>query len=67
MQTVLKCFRVGEYAILVFDSIPKDFKKIKINDDVYEVILPYDIPNAVALKSKEDFTQKTVDFMFFNK
>ena len=67
MQTVSKCFHIGEYAVLIFKSIPKNFQKIKIDEIVYDVIIPYDIPNAVALKSKEDFTQKIVHFMVFNK
>lgn len=63
MFEVIGNFVLGEYTILLFDAIPRDFTKIKVNNVTYDVTIPYDIENAVAVKSTADFNNCMVEFV----
>lgn len=63
MQTVIDCFHIGKYAILIFDKMPHDFNAIKVGDRVYLCNVPYDIPNAIAIESAADFKGKGAEFI----
>ena len=56
-------FKIGNFLIVVLDNINKDFNKIEIDGIVYDTTIPYDIPNAIAIKSDNDFIGKTVNFI----
>lgn len=62
MAKVIDSFKVGKHLIIVLDSIQKDFKRIEIEGILYDVTIPYDIPNAISIDSDNDFIGKTVKF-----
>ena len=62
MAKVIDNFKVGKYLIIVLDNIEKDFRKIEIDGILYDATIPYDIPDAIAIESDNDFIGKMVSF-----
>lgn len=63
MSKVVSNFKIGNFLIIILDKINKDFDKVEIDGILYETTIPYDIPNAIAIKSNNDFIGKTVNFI----
>ena len=63
MSKVVNSFKMGEFSVIVLDKMEKDFNKVEIDGTLYEITIPYDIPNAIAIKSDKDFIGKTVTFI----
>lgn len=63
MSKVVANFKMGEFSVLVLDKMEKDFNKVEIDGTLYEVTIPYDIPNAIAIKSDNDFIGKRITFI----
>lgn len=56
---ILDSFNIKQYAILLVDDPLKIRKnKIKIDNDVYDVIVVSDAPNAIAVISNKSFAGK---------
>ncbi len=63
MLKPIKTFRIAEYLVLMFKELPPDFSKIRINDTIYDVVIPYDIPNSIAVKTTDNFNDFAIDFI----
>lgn len=63
MSKVVSNFKIGDFLIIILDKIKKDFDKVEIDGMIYETTIPYDVPNAIAIKSDNDFVGKTVKFL----
>lgn len=60
MATVVDCFHIGKYAIVVIDKTPDVYSKAIIDGKEYQITIPYDIPNAIAIESKENLKGRHV-------
>ena len=63
MSKVVSNFKIGNFLIVVLDKIENDFDKVEIDGILYEATIPYDIPNAIAIKADSDFIGKTINFI----
>ena len=63
MSKVIYSFSVGNQTVIVLDKIEKDFKKVEIDGEIYNVLPAYDIENAIVINSKKDFSDKTVNLI----
>lgn len=64
MRKVIDDFSVYEYRVLILDEDSKELsRKAKIGERVYDVTIPYDIPNAIAIISDETFIGEVVEFI----
>ena len=63
MSKVVNNFKIGNFLIIILDQIENNFNKVEINGILYEITIPYDIPNAIAVKTDGDFIGKTVNFI----
>ena len=60
---IKSCANIGKYAVLTFDSLPHEFKKLKIGGKVYDAIIAYDMKNCVAVESNLDFNGMDAEFL----
>ena len=63
MAKVVDCFHIGKYAIIIADKTPARYSKVKINGIAYPITIPYDIPNAIAIESAENFSGRNIEFI----
>lgn len=64
MTQVMDCFSVGIYTVLILNSPPPSNwnNGISIDNVEYETEIVYDFPNAIGIKGKGSFKNKTVKF-----
>ena len=63
MPKIVDSFKVGDFLIIILDTIEKDFRKIKINGVLYDVTIPYDIPNGIAIEADGFLVGQTVELV----
>lgn len=64
MYTVLSEFRVGDYAVLKLnkDKPLKEYSKYLIDGLEFDIIPIYDASRCIAIKTKDSFLNKNVEF-----
>lgn len=63
MMKIKSSVNIGKYAVLTFDSLPHEFKKLKIGGKVYDAIVAYEIENSAAVESNLDFNGMDAEFL----
>ncbi len=64
MGRVIENFRIGKYAVLKLDEIPKtEYDKFRIEGKEFEPVPVYDMPQCIAIESNEQFLNKIVEFI----
>ena len=66
MPKIVSDFRFGDFLIIVLDKVKSDFNKVEIDGIIYDVIIPYDIPNAIAIKTEDNIMGKSIKFIQSN-
>lgn len=58
MIEIIDITQVRKYQVIRFKKMPeRDFKKIKIDDKIYDPITAFDMPNCVAIESTDDHSK----------
>lgn len=65
MRKIIDDFSVGKYRTLVLDGeLPNNhFSLVKIDGVIYDVTIPYDIENSIAIQSDKEMAGKSVEFI----
>jgi len=63
MASIVDCFHIGKYAIVKMDKVPNVYSRAIIDGKEYRIIIPYDIPNAIAVESAENFKGCHIDLV----
>lgn len=63
MAKIVECFFVGDYTVLILSNTKKVTDKVVIDDAEYKAEIVYDIPNAISIAGKYDFTGKEIRFI----
>lgn len=58
-------FQIGKYTVVVFNNkIPHcSNDKVKVDNDVYDFIIPYDIENAIAIIGNIEYAGQKISFL----
>lgn len=64
MRKVISEFSLGKYKILALDGeLPsKGYRSYVVDGKPFSIVPLYDMPNSIAIESKDSFIGKTVQF-----
>ncbi len=64
MSRVVDEFRIGQYAVLKLDEMPKvNYRKYRIGTEEFEPVPLYDLPQCIAVTSDKSYLGKIVEFI----
>lgn len=65
MAKVVYAFALLNYTVMKLDEEPplRDYRKYKIDGELYEPVIVYDAPKCIAIEAFGDFLGKTVEFV----
>lgn len=65
MMNVKDNFQIGKYTVIVFDNKipPCNDAKVKVDNEIYDFIIPYDIDNAIAVIGNIEYSGQKISFL----
>lgn len=60
---IIDSFVSGIFTIMFLDEMPESFTKVKIDGTIYDVLIPCDKENCIAVESNSDFKDKDIEFV----
>lgn len=66
MLEIISITQIEKYQVIRLKENPKkDFKQIKIGNDVFDPIVAFDMPNCIAIESSKDYSQiKEIELLY---
>lgn len=63
MAKIVECFAVGDNTVLILSELKQVSDKAIIDNIKYKTEIAYDIPNAISIAGKHDFSGKEIIFI----
>ena len=64
MSRILSEFRIEKYLVLKISDIPlKPYNKVKIEQEIFDIVPMYDAKQCVAIESNKTFLNKNIEFL----